>query len=233
MINPPPAARPSFTPPFASPYLRACLLLIVAMLLVTAWVYPQLPMHIPRHWDANGHINGTGPRVIVWLTGPGAMCLILLLAPVLPAISPKRYELVTFLPTVYYFIFLLTACIAYIDALTLYVALGGAVAMDRAVGFGLFLLLTLIGNPLGKVRRNFYIGVRTPWTLASEQVWYATHRLAARLMVACGLLGLLSVALDAPHPLRMALAWGWAVIPVVFSLLYYKRLEKSGRLETH
>lgn len=216
-----------------SPYLRLCLLLIAAALLATAWIYPQLPARIPLHWNASGHVNGDGPRILVWLTGPGAMCLIVLLAPVLPSISPKRYELHTFLPTFYYFIFLLTACIAYTDALTLYAALGGVIAMDRAAAFGLFLLLTLIGNPLGKVRRNFFIGVRTPWTLASEQVWYATHRLAARLMVVCGVLGLLSVALGAPRPLRLALAWGWVLVPVVFSLLYYKRLEKSGRLEPH
>jgi len=217
----------------ASPYLRLCLLLIVAALIATAWLYPQLPVRIPLHWDANGHANGDGPRALVWLTGPGAMCLILLLAPVLPAVSPKRYELLTFLPTFYYFLFLLTACIAYTDALTLYAALGGHVAMGRAIASGLYLLLILVGNPMGKVRRNFFIGVRTPWTLASERVWYATHRLTGKLMVCCGLLGLLSVALDAPRPLRMALAWGWVVVPIVFSLFYYKRLEKSGRLELH
>ena len=54
---------------------------------------------------------------------------------------------------------------------------------------GTFLFFALLGNVLGRVRRNFYIGVRVPWTLASERVWNDTHRVAAWLFVACGLAG--------------------------------------------
>jgi uncharacterized membrane protein len=89
-----------------------------------------------------------------------------------------------------------------------------------------FVILIVIGNPMGKVRRNFFIGIRTPWTLASEAVWYATHRLAARLMVASGLLGLIAVWLGAPHWVLLVLMTAWGLVAAGYSLLLYKRLPQ-------
>ena len=114
--------------------------------------------------------------------------------------------------------------LAYIYAMVLLQVVHGGVSMHRATPAGVFILLVLIGNPMGKVRRNFFIGIRTPWTLASEAVWYATHRLAARLMVASGLLGLLALWLGAPHWLLLVLMAAWAPLAAGYSLLMYKRL---------
>jgi uncharacterized membrane protein len=90
----------------------------------------------------------------------------------------------------------------------------------------ILLAQVFIGNSMGKVRRNFFIGIRTPWTLASEAVWYATHRLAARLMVASGLLGLLAVWLAAPYWVLLVLMSAWAPLAAAYSLLLYKRLPQ-------
>jgi uncharacterized membrane protein len=102
--------------------------------------------------------------------------------------------------------------------------------MDRAIVGGLGMFFVLAGNVMGKVRRNFWLGVRTPWTLANDRVWYATHRLAARTMVAGGALAVL-VALAGWHGVLGigGLVLG-AIVPVVFSLVYYKRLEKADAL---
>jgi uncharacterized membrane protein len=96
---------------------------------------------------------------------------------------------------------------------------------------GAYLLFALLGNVLGKVQRNFWVGVRTPWTLASETVWTQTHRMAAWLFVAAGLLGF--VATLAGHSglwLFVGLIAAIALGPVVYSLVLYKRLERQGRL---
>ena len=105
--------------------------------------------------------------------------------------------------------------------------------MRRAVPAGLFLLLILMGNPMGKVRRNFYVGIRTPWTFASERVWYATHRMAARLMVASGVLGLLALWMHAPGWGILLLGLAWAPLVILYSLLHYKSLQKNHQLESH
>jgi uncharacterized membrane protein len=89
----------------------------------------------------------------------------------------------------------------------------------------MFVFFALIGNLLGKVRRNFWMGIRTPWTLASEEVWIATHRLGARLMVAAGIAGAVCVALGVPLPVCFALLIGSLLIPVLYSLWLSKKLE--------
>jgi uncharacterized membrane protein len=87
----------------------------------------------------------------------------------------------------------------------------------------------VIGNVLGKVRRNFWMGVRTPWTLANDTVWAATHRLAARLMVAAGLLGAMAVWLGVPIAICFVLLIAALLVPAVYSLVLYKRLEREGQ----
>jgi uncharacterized membrane protein len=108
---------------------------------------------------------------------------------------------------------------------------------------GMFLFFALMGNVMGKVKPNFFMGVRTPWTLANETVWVRTHRLAAWLWTVGGLIGLAVVAvgavvqnvIDQPMPwFFIPLFVGFmimAIIPVPYSLYIYKRLEKEGKLE--
>jgi uncharacterized membrane protein len=82
---------------------------------------------------------------------------------------------------------------------------------------------------MGKLRRNFYLGIRTPWTLTSERVWNETHRFAARITVAGGMVGL---------ALSIAGLYLWALLAilvpllasVVYSLVIYKQLERRGEL---
>jgi uncharacterized membrane protein len=86
------------------------------------------------------------------------------------------------------------------------------------------------GNPMGKLRRNFYLGVRTPWTLASERVWNATHRFAAKTFVAGGLVGLVFSIVGLFLWAILATLVG-ALAPVVYSLVIYKQLERRGEID--
>jgi uncharacterized membrane protein len=115
-----------------------------------------------------------------------------------------------------------------VQALVLAQALGVPLAMDRLLSGGIAVLVVLLGNVLGKVRSNFWLGVRTPWTLASERVWYATHRLAGKTMVTGGLLALACVLAGLPARWATCAVLAGALLPVPWSLLYYKRLERPG-----
>jgi uncharacterized membrane protein len=98
---------------------------------------------------------------------------------------------------------------------------------------GMFLFFALMGNVLGKVRRNFWVGVRTPWTLASEAVWVRTHRQTAWVWVAGGTVGFLAILAGVPPLLALILVLPPLVLyPVVYSLVLYKRLEREGKLGT-
>jgi uncharacterized membrane protein len=212
-------------------HIVVCFLLIAAAAIATVANYADLPASVPVHWDIAGRPDGYGPRAMLWLLGPVLMGAMLVIGLCLPWLSPKRFELESFQATYSYFIVVIVCMLGFFQAAVLHAILTGAPGMDRRVYAGIFILLILLGNPMGKVKRNFFIGVKTPWSLASERVWYATHRLCARLMVASGLLGLVAVLAGAGPWILIALTGGWGVIVIVFSLVYYKRLEKAGQLE--
>ena len=102
--------------------------------------------------------------------------------------------------------------------------------MGRALFGGIFGFLAIMGNYLSKVRRNFWMGVRTPWTLASDRVWNDTHRLAAWIWVAAGVIGFAMVVLGVSIIAAFVLLFVSALIPVVYSFVHYKSLERRGAL---
>ncbi|WP_255484622.1 SdpI family protein [Duganella sp. 1224] len=200
--------------------------MILAMSAITAYYYPLLPERMPVHWNFAGQVDGYGPRWHVWVIGPVMMGGFLLLGLVLPWLSPKKFELEASGATYGYMISVPVAVMACVELFALSNALGYKLDMSRAPMLLVFAVLILLGNPMGKVRRNFFMGIRTPWTLASERVWNATHRLAGKLMVASGLLGMLALWLGAPHWALLVLTIAWAPLVAGYSLLLYKRLPQ-------
>jgi uncharacterized membrane protein len=213
-------------------YFVASAALVLLAALATLLLEPNLPARVPVHWNAAGVVDGYGPRWILWLVGPGLMLSLLALFAALPSLSPRRFQMGAFLPTYRYFMLVTVTFMGYAYAVMLGATLSGAVRVERALPAGICVLTILLGNPMGKVTPNFFVGIRTPWTLASSKVWYATHRLSARLMVASGLLGLLAVLLHAPFGLVIVLSTAWAGVAILYSLLCYKRLERAGQLDT-
>jgi len=210
-------------------YLGAAVVILVT-LVGTIVAYPQLPNVVPIHWDAHGHVNGWGPKWSLFLYGPGLILGIVLLFSALPWLSPKKFEVDSFRATYLYIMMVIVALLAYCQLLILISSLGFAIDVSRALEGGVCLLIALLGNVLGKVRRNFYVGVRTPWTIANEQVWNATHRFAARTFFAGGLLGVIAVILRAPFWLPLTAILIAALVPVIYSLIFYKQLERRGQL---
>lgn len=211
-------------------YPALAILVALAALAFCAWLYPSLPATIPIHWNAGGEPDGWGPRsVIFWHTG--FMAAMIALAWLLPVVSPRRFSVEGFASTWWFCWLAVVGLLAYVQCVHAWAAYSGDLAVDRVMMAGLALFFALSGNVMGKVRRNFWLGVRTPWTLASERVWYATHRLAARTMVAGAALALLATWARAPAYLALVALLGSVLLPAAWSLLYYKRLERSGGLE--
>src|SRR5271157_1951898 len=204
--------------------------LIAVVLAATAVAYPHLPDTVPTHWDAHGNVNGWSAKWTLFATVPGMMTAILLLFAALPWLSPKHFEVDSFRSTYLYIMVVILAMMTYMHALMLAAGLSWMVDVGRAIEGGVCLLIALLGNVLGKVRRNFFVGIRTPWTLASERVWNVTHRLAAKTFFAGGLLGLIAVLLRAPFWLPIAAIVIALLVPAVYSLIAYKQLERRGEL---
>jgi uncharacterized membrane protein len=211
-------------------YYLAAAAVVLSSLAGTILAYPQLPPVVPIHWDAHGQINGWGPKWSLFFYGPGMMLGIVLLFSALPWLSPKKFGVDSFRSTYLYIMVMIVAMLAYCQLLIVISALGVALDVSRAVEGGVCLMIALLGNVLGKVRRNFFVGIRTPWTIANEQVWNATHRLGAKTFFAGGLLGLVAVILRAPFWLPVTAVIVAVLIPVIYSLMFYKQLERRSEL---
>jgi uncharacterized membrane protein len=175
-------------------------------------------------------VDGWGPKWSLLLYGPGMMTFVVLVTAALPWLSPKKFEVDSFRETYLYIMVAIVATLAYIQILILLASLGMTLDVGRAIEGGVCLLITLLGNVLGKVRRNFFVGIRTPWTLASDAVWNRTHRLGAKTFFVCGLLGLIAVVFRAPFWVPVVAILVAAFVPAIYSLLFYKQLEHHGEL---
>jgi immunity protein, SdpI family len=218
------------------PYWITAILLTLSAWALSAWLYPGLPQRVPTHWNIEGKVDGWGDKSWATFLMPGAMVLMLVLFAFLPALSPRHFEVDSFRSTYLYIMVLVTALFGYMNGVILLATWqevrGGEKFMDigRVLIGGMFLFFALLGNVMGKVRKNFYIGIRVPWTLASDRVWNDTHRLAAWLMVAGGIIGFVLVLAG------LNLVWAFGVmivtflIPVVYSFVHYKALERQEAL---
>ena len=126
--------------------------------------------------------------------------------------------------------FIVTAMMGYLSFVIIYMTLHPTWDFTKPMIGGMLIFFALLGNSMGKVKRNFFMGIRTPWTLASDQVWVATHRLGARLMTLGGAAGAVAVLLGAPVLPVFFVFLALVLYPVLYSLLLYKRLEKAGAL---
>jgi uncharacterized membrane protein len=216
---------------------RGYWIIAVLILAVSAgaalWFYPALPAQIPTHWNIRGEVDGYGGRWTLFAF-PATMAGLLVLFYFLPALSPKSFEVDASRSTYLYIMVLCVGLFAYMQGVLLYVVhqsvAGVAVNLGRGFTAGIFLFFGLMGNVIGKVRKNFYIGIRVPWTLASDRVWNDTHRMAAWLWVSAGILGFGTVCLGGPIVAAIVLLVAAGVIPVIYSFLHYKSLERRGAL---
>ena len=211
-------------------HLVACAVLIGLCEAATFFAYPHLPDMVATHWNAHGVVDGYSPRWSLFVFMPAMMLGMVALFAALPWLSPRHFEVGSFAPTSSYLMLLIVGLLAYLHLVIVWKALGGPLDMMRATFGAVSVFFIAMGNVMGKVRRNFFIGIRTPWTLASERVWYATHRLAAKAFVAAGLVGLVVAFAHLPAWVWIAVAVASALLPLVYSLVLYKRLEKSGEL---
>ncbi len=198
-------------------------------LAASAALYPGLPARIPIHWNIRGEVDGYGSRTFGAFFFPGVILAMIGLLALLPKLSPRSMPIGPFRETYAYIAFLVTALFAYIHGLALSAAMGHAPDFARAILGGLYLFFALMGNVLGKVTRNPWVGIRVPWTLASDRVWNATHRLGAWMFVASGLVGLVLVAVGTPlayTPIPLAAAA--VVVPVVYSWLLSPKLRAEN-----
>ena len=221
-------------------WLWVSIILTVLVTAGTVYVYfdPEfnalLPDPVPTHWNIHGQTDKWTPKAEVlpyFLIGPAAMGLLCLLTPLLPWLSPRQFSVEPFRKVYDYVMGLVVVLFAYLQGVILLASFEARGALINWLVGGIFVFFALLGNVLGQIRRNFWMGVRTPWTLASETVWNNTHRLAAWLFVGVGISGAVAVVIGVPLWICFAGIIIAALVPIFYSLWLYKRLEHEGKLD--
>jgi len=197
----------------------------------SVWAYPQLPPRVATHWGWSGQPDGYSSKLVAVIALPLMILGMRALLIVLPRIDPKGENYQKFAST-YWLIF--NGVIVFLGVLHLAIlgyGLGAPVRMDRVVPAGVGVLLMVVGNYLTRVEPNWFVGIRTPWTLSSERVWHRTHRVGGWILVGGGFLVVLTlfVPAGAALPILLTTIGLVAVVPVVLSYLLWRRERATPR----
>ncbi len=208
------------------------IILVAVMFIVGIVLYPYLPDLIPTHWGFEGQPNQWSPKIWgAWII-PAMSLVFLILFPLLPKLDPKRENYKNFKKSWNLIQTSLVAMMAYMYAVTMYVTFYPEYnnMVGRAVVFGIGILFVILGNVMGKVRQNYFVGLKTPWTLDDPEVWQKSQRFAGWAFVLAGLAFIIEAivwfAIAYVFIIIMAIM---IIVPVVYSYLLSKK--KNGRLD--
>jgi uncharacterized membrane protein len=200
--------------------------LIVLMVGFALAVYGRLPEQVPTHFDLSGEPDDWMDRF------PGAFLLPAIAAGIyallfaLRRIDPRREHYRRFKETWWVVLNVIALLMAALHVLSLGLALGWPIDMGRAITVAVGLLFFGLGNYLPRLRSNWWMGIRTPWTLDSEVVWRETHRVGGWTFVAAGLVLVLAGLFVPAGPREWVTGIALAIavaIPLVYSYVAYRR----------
>jgi uncharacterized membrane protein len=205
----------------------AGLVLVLSSFAAVAILYQQLPDIVPVHWGLRGEANRFAPKPWGPFVGPITSAALFILFLGLPHISPKGFRIEPFL-RVYRFIQLTLQIFLFaILVVQLLAGTGLAVPIGRVVIVSAGALMAVMGNLMGKVRKNFFVGIRTPWTLSNDEVWSRTQRLGGWLMVLAGSVIVIAGLIGRGILIGIAALSAAAVVPVIYSYIVSRQVERS------
>ena len=207
---------------------RLGLVFALAALIFSVVVYNRLPESVATHFNARGEADGWSSRALAALLLPAIAAGVVLVFNMLPRMLPRREHLESFASSYWLFANLVVAFMCALHVVVLGRALGWPVSIPTAVLLGIGSLFVVLGNVLPRTRSNWFLGIRTPWTLESESVWRETHRVGGRTFIAGGVVTMAAAFMPAeiqPWIAMTALVIG-AFVPVVYSFLVWRKEKR-------
>lgn len=206
----------------------AALGLVVAALGASAALYGQLPEQVAIHFNADGQPDNTMARPLAAVLLPAFALGTYGLLKLVPRIDPLGENVDSFRDVYEVFVVVVVALLAYVHGLVLAWNLGYAFDVAQVIAPALAAVFYVSGVLMARAERNWFIGIRTPWTLSSDEVWRQTHDRAAPLFKALGVVALLGLVV--PQYLLyvvVAPAVLVAVYTTVYSYRCYHRLDNA------
>ena len=208
---------------------RTTIIVVLVLLFVSTLagvlLWNKLPDPMASHWGINNQVNGTTPKFWGVFLMPIISLAMLSLFLVIPEIDPLKANIAKFRDAFNLFIAFIMLFLTYLYGLLLAWNLGfNHFQMSQWLLPALGFLFILVGYMIRKAKRNFFIGIRTPWTLSSDRVWDETHRVGSWLFIVMGIITMFTGLLGQAGIFVMFAAILVAVlVPVIYSYVLYQQ----------
>ncbi|WP_428235920.1 SdpI family protein [Gracilimonas sp.] len=205
-------------------------LLLLAPFVVSLILSDKVPETVPTHFNLQGEADDYGPKwtILYMLPAIGIILYVALL--LLPRIDPKKRIEEAQKPITA--IRLITSLFMVgLYAMMMLVVTGSDVSINSYVFIAVGILFVGLGNYINTVKPNYFIGIRTPWTLENPKVWKKTHRLGSKIWMAGGVLIIISDLLlsESVNAIVFGVALGFmVVVPLLYSYFEFKKIDSTG-----
>jgi uncharacterized membrane protein len=207
----------------------AIAVIILISLALGIFFYGQLPERMASHWNASGQADGYSEKGMGVFLIPGLLVFLAVLWFVIPKIDPKRKNIEAFREQYDTFFVIISIFFLLVYAQILLWNMGTEISPNLVMPIGLGILFFYIGVLVESAKQNWFVGIRTPWTLSSEKVWDRTHKLGGKLYKVAGVIALLGI-------LSLEHAVWFIIVPVllvsgyliIYSYLEYKKENGKG-----
>lgn len=207
------------------------LLLLALPFFIIATYWNKFPAQVPMHWNFANEIDSYLPKEVGLFMIPGLNIVFYFLFLIIPRLDPRKENYKLFAGSYNVLRFAIHTMIMLLFFVIALVSLGVELNVGMVVIYLTLVLFLVIGNWLSTLRSNFFVGLRTPWTLENSEVWVKTHRLMARVWVVATLavmaLGIF-VSLKVLTIIYFIYIFALVIVPVAYSFIIYKKLKKSG-----
>lgn len=201
--------------------------IIVVSSLIGMYFYPRMPGAIASHWNTRGEVDGYMSKFWGLFLMPLISLCLLLLFVLIPKIDPLKGNIEKFRNYYDGFIVLMIVFLFYVYLLTIFWNVGLRFNMIQVLAPAFAILFYYCGILIENAKRNWFIGIRTPWTLSSDKVWERTHKIGGRLFKITGVVGLLGVLF---HDYAMLFILMPVILITAYTVLYsYFEYQKETR----
>jgi len=198
------------------------IILILAIFVVGLYFWPQLPERVPTHWGINGEVNGWSSSTFAVLFFPALIAGLYLLLSFIPLLDPLKTNIELFGHFYFWFKIVFILFMAALYFITIYAGLGHEIDVGRYVMLGIAVLFFFLGLMMPKVKKNYTIGIRLPWTLHSEAVWDKTHKFGGKLFIALAVMILIVAFMPGPWSFSILIG---AIFLMLIILFWYSHHE--------
>lgn len=212
--------------------IRKSQIIIIGIILLSfvigIYFYPQMPEKVASHWNAQGQVDGYMSKFWGLFLMPLISIGLLFLFIILPRIDPQKANIEKFRKYFDRFIILVFIFLFYLYLLTILWNVGMKFSMTQFLAPAFGVLFYYCGVLIEKAKRNFFIGIRTPWTLSNDKVWDKTHAVGGKLFKLVGVIALFGVFLpDYAIWLMLVPVIIVSLVIVVYSYFQYRMETKS------